>query len=151
MKNFTRRSTAAVVATLALVGTGIAFAAWTSTGTGNGSADATSATDLTVTVGNASGLYPTGSKTATFTVTNPNPYDVKLTGADAATNFDVDAGHSGCNLSSLSSAAQTLTDVIPAGGTSSSHTVTVSMDNTANDFCQGADFSFDLTVHGASN
>ena len=64
MKNFTRRSTAAVVATLALVGTGIAFAAWTSTGTGSGSADATSATDLTVTVGSTSGLYPTGSKTS---------------------------------------------------------------------------------------
>ncbi len=99
MKNFTRRSTIAGVATLALVGTGIAFAAWTSTGTGSGTADATNAVNLTVNVGNASGLYPTGSKTATFTVTNPNPYAVKLTGADAATNFGVDAGHSGCNLS----------------------------------------------------
>ena len=112
MKNFTRRSTIAGVATLALVGTGIAFAAWTSTGTGSGTADATSAVDLTVNVGDASGLYPTGSKTATFTVTNPNPYAVKLTGADAATNFGVDSGHSGCNLTSLSSAAQSLTDVI---------------------------------------
>ena len=112
MKNFTRRSTIAGVATLALVGTGIAFAAWTSTGTGSGTADATNAVDLTVNVGDASGLYPTGSKTATFTVTNPNPYAVKLTGADAATNFGVDSGHSGCNLTSLSSAAQSLTDVI---------------------------------------
>jgi hypothetical protein len=151
MKNFTRRSTIAGVATLALVGTGIAFAAWTSTGTGSGSADATSAVDLAVSVGNASGLYPTGSKTATFTVTNPNPYAVKLTGADAATAFGVDSGHSGCNLTSLSSAAQSLTDVIAAGGTSPSHTVTISMDNTANDACQGASFTFDLTVHGASN
>ena len=151
MKNFTRRSTIAGVATLALVGTGIAFAAWTSTGTGSGTADATNAVNLTVNVGNATGLYPTGSKTATFTVTNPNPYAVKLTGADAATNFGVDAGHSGCNVSSLSSAAQSLTDVIAAGATSSSHTVTISMDNIANDFCQGANFTFDLTVHGASN
>ena len=151
MKHFTRRTTAAGVATLAIVGTGIAFAAWTSTGTGQGTADATSATNLTVTVGNASGLYPTGSNTASFTVTNPNPYAVKLSGADAATNFAADAGHSGCNVSSLSSAAQSLSDVIPAGGTSASHTVTIAMDNTANDSCQGASFTFDLTVHGASN
>jgi len=151
MKHFTRRTTAAGVATLAILGTGIAFAAWTSTGTGQGTADARSAVNLNVTVGNAAGLYPTGSNTATFTVTNPNPYAVKLSGADAATNFVADGSHSACNVSSLSGAAQSLTDVIPAGGTSASHTVTIAMDNTANDSCQGATFTFDLTVHGASN
>ncbi len=151
MNKITRRTAGIATGVVALAGVGVAFAAWTSTGTGSGTATATSPQNLTVTVGAASGLYPTGSKTASFTVTNPNPYAVTLSGADAATNFAVDAGHSGCNLSSLSSAAQTLTDVIPAGGTSASHLVTISMDNSANDNCQGASFTFDVSVHGLSS
>ncbi|HEY7042365.1 MAG TPA: hypothetical protein VH419_01725 [Nocardioidaceae bacterium] len=151
MKKLTRRTAAVGVVTLGLVGAGVAFAAWTSTGTGSGSAEATSAVDLQVHVDPATGLYPTGSKNATFTVTNQNPYAVRLITAEAATDFSVDAAHSTCNLDSLHSAAQMLNDVIPSGQTSAPHTVALSMDNNANDACQGATFGFKLTVHGASS
>ncbi|MEJ7707037.1 MAG: hypothetical protein WKF82_06975 [Nocardioidaceae bacterium] len=48
-----------------------------------------------------------------FTVNNPNPYAVTLTGASGA-NFTVDAGHSGCNVASLSADALVLTSRIAA-------------------------------------
>jgi hypothetical protein len=142
---------AAIVATVvAILGAGVAFAAWTSTGTGTGSATAGTAANLTVTVGNATGLYPTGSVQVGFTVKNNNSYAVTLSGAHPQ-NFSVDAGHSGCNVASVSGADVTLSDSLAAGATSSSHNVAISMSNAAIDACQGATFSFDLVVTGASS
>ena len=150
MRTTTRRTAAVATVVVALAGVGVAFAAWTSTGTGSGSATGGTATPLTVTVGTANNLYPTGTVQVGFTVTNTNPYAVTLSGATPG-NFSVDAGHSTCNVASISGGAVTLSDVIAAAGTSSSHNVPISMSNAATDACQGATFSFDLTVSGASS
>jgi hypothetical protein len=45
----------------------------------------------------------------------------------------------------------TLSDTLAAGATSSSRNVVISMSNAAVDACQGATFSFDLVVTGASS
>lgn len=151
MGKFAKRSAGITVAVVALAGAGVAFAAWTSTGTGTGTATAGSASNLVITqTASATGLYPTGQVSAPFTVQNPNPYAVTLSGATAS-NFSVDSGHSGCNVASVSASPITLSDVIPAGGTSSAHNMVVQMANSANDACQGATFTFTITVNGASS
>ncbi|MGI8887872.1 MAG: hypothetical protein ACR2GB_02710 [Nocardioidaceae bacterium] len=85
-----------------------------------------------------------------FTVDNPNPYAVTLTGASGA-NFTVDAAHSGCNVASLSAGNVALTSRIAANGTLTGSTIVVQMSNLANNACQGAKFTFDITVVGASS
>jgi hypothetical protein len=150
MRKPLKRFGAIATIVLALLGVGVAFAAWTSTGTGTGTATADTAKNLTVTVGTASGLYPTGSVNVGFTVKNNNPYQVTLTNAHPQ-NFQVDAGHGGCNLAAISAADVTLSDVLAAGATSASHNVNIAMSNAAVDACQGATFTFDLVVSGASS
>src|SRR5262245_13139804 len=102
MRNGTKRTIAITATVAALAGAGVAFAAWTTNGSGTGSATAGSAQDLTITqTGSATGLFPTGSVNATFTVTNPNPYKVALT---QATITDVATTKAGCNASSVTGA-----------------------------------------------
>jgi hypothetical protein len=151
MGKFAKRSIAITAAVAALAGAGVAFAAWTSQGTGTGTATAGSATDLTITqTGAVSGLYPTGQVDVPFTVTNTNPYSVTLATATAG-NFTVDAGHSGCAVSALSGVDMVLSDVVTTGSTTSAKNMVIKMDNTAVDACQGATFTFDIVVTGASS
>ena len=139
-----------VIAVVALIGLGVAYAAWTSTGTGAGTATAGTAASLTVTVGSGANLYPTGTVDVGFTVKNNNPYEVTLSSAHPQ-GISVDAAHSGCNVASVTAADVPLSDAIAAGATSPSHNVSLSMSNAAVDACQGATFSFDLVVTGASS
>ncbi len=150
MRTTTRRTAAIAAFVFALMGVTVAFASWTSTGTGSGTAAAGNATPLVVTVGTASGLYPTGSVNVGFTVKNTNPYSVTLSNAHPS-NISVDAGHSTCNVASISAADVSLTDVLATGATSPSRNVAIAMSNAATNACQGATFSFDLTVTGASS
>lgn len=151
MRTLTRRTVAIVVTVLALLGVGIAYAAWTATGTGNATATAITAEELKVTGYDAKGLYPTGSVEVVFTVENPNPYAVTLTSV-RGDNFKADPKHEKCNVESLSAKEQGLKEPrIGPGETSEKLLVTVSMDNSANDECQGATFTFDITVSGASS
>lgn len=68
---------------IALGAGGIAAAFLSSTGTGTGSATVGSAASLKVSPGNVTGLLPTTTKTATFTVHNPNGFKVHYSGATA--------------------------------------------------------------------
>jgi hypothetical protein len=147
MRNIKRTSIVAA-AIVALLGGGVAFAAWTSTGTGTGTATATSAKDLTVTVQNVPGLYPTGSVSVPFTVTNPNPYAVKLSNVHLQS---VTTGATGCDTTTVTGADLPDTDLVAAGATSASRNFILSMSNAATDQCQGASFTVTLLVSGASN
>jgi hypothetical protein len=149
--NFARRSAGIAAVVAGLLGAGVAFAAWTSNGTGTGTATATSATPLVISqTASASGLYPTGQVSAPFTVKNANPYSVTLATARASA-FSVDAAHSGCAVSAVSGVDMTLSDVLTAGSTSAAKNMVITMDNTAVDACQGATFTFTITVTGASS
>ncbi len=150
MRNI-KRSAIVGGAALALIGGGIAFAAWTSTGTGTGSAVADHNKDLVVSVNtNVTGLFPTGHVDVPFTVQNKNPYKMLLSGA-VASNLTVDSGHSTCGVTSVSIPAVTLTDSLAPSETSGPHMVRVNMDNSAVQACEGATFTFDLTATGASS
>jgi hypothetical protein len=152
MKNFTRRSTTAAVATLALVGAGVAFAAWTSTGTGSGSASADTDKGLVVTPGTASGLFPTGSKTVSVTVKNNNSYPVTLDGASVA-HLAVQGSPVGCTTNAVTATVPTAPNARIAAGATATVTdiVTVAMGADGDNGCQGKAFTFDLTVTGHSS
>jgi hypothetical protein len=150
MRTVTRRVATTAVAIAVLGGAGVAFASWAATGTGSGSGTASTATPFVVQQsGTASGLYPTGQASVPFTVKNPNSYPVTLSTAKA-NNFRVDSTHSACNASSLSAADVALSGSLPAGATSATKQIVVTMDNSAVDACQGATFTFDILVTGAS-
>jgi hypothetical protein len=143
------RRMAGVVVALGLLFAGtVAFAAWTSNGTGSGTATASTAKNLTISVTNVSGLYPTGSFNVPFTVTNPNPYAVTLSKISLKT---VTVDKVGCTAGVVTGADLTDNDVIPAGGTSASRNFSVTMSNAAEDNCQGAVFTVTLQAAGASS
>jgi hypothetical protein len=129
---------------------GVAYAAWTSTGTGTGAVGAGSAVTLGVSGAEVGGLYPTGHVTQNVTVTNSNPYAVKLSDL-TPDNATITSDHAACNADSVTAGTVLNTTVLAATTGSTSIPVTVSMDNTANDDCQGATFTISYTAHGASN
>jgi hypothetical protein len=148
MRTATRR-TAIVAATVAgLAVTGVAFAAWTSTGTGTATATAGHAQNLVVDgADDVTGLFPTGSVTVPVTVTNPNPYKVKLSSLtfDSATTTKA-----GCDASVVTAPSQSPTNELAANNGSATIDVTVSMSNAAANECQGAAFTLNFTATGAS-
>jgi hypothetical protein len=158
----THLSRFAAVAVTGLLVAGVAvYAAWSVTGSGTGSASARTAANLTLTPGTpASALYPNGSADVATAVANTNPFPVHvstiaLNTGQGTNGFAVDAGHSGCDLSTLSYASQTnggsgwdlpasdTLDVDAAGA--------VSMSGAAGDACQGASFTLYLTATAASS
>ena len=147
-----KRITAAVIVVIAASAIGIAIAAWTTGGSGSGQAHAGSAAALTISAGTpSSNLYPNGSADVAATINNPNPYKVHVSSI-ALGAVTVDAGHSGCNVSSISvTTPQTAGwDLAASGSLNVDLANAISMDNTANDSCQGATFTVALTATGAS-
>jgi hypothetical protein len=136
--------------TALLVG-GVAYAAWTSSGTGVGHVTAAGTpVDLGVSGTDVGGLYPTGSVTQNVTVTNTNPYAVKLSDL-TPNNATITSNVPACTASSVTAATVLDTTVLAATTGSKTIPVTVSMDNTANDACQSAIFTISYTAHGLSN
>ena len=152
------------VAVTAVVGLSIAgaaaYAAWTVNGSGSGSASAATAQGLTLTTGSASGvLYPGATADVATSVSNSNPFPVHVTSlaldtAQGQNGFAVDAGHSGCNLGSLSFTTATNGgngwDIAANGSLGVDASGSISMGSGANDSCQGATFTVYLTAAAAS-
>lgn len=155
-----RKLTVAAILAVAATAIGVAFAAWTTGGSGSGQAQAGSATSMTISAGTpGSSLYPTASSDVAATISNPNPYKVHVSSI-ALGAVSVDAGHSGCNLGSVTVTSPQDNSGsgwdVPAksGGVNGSLNVdltnAISMSNAANDSCQGATFTVALTATGAS-
>lgn len=152
MRN-SKRMTVLAGGTAALIGVGVAFAAWTSVGTADGQVSSISDTGLTVAADDAvDGLFPTGQQTINVLVTNTNPYKVKL---DSITVDDIVASVATCNVEAVTApdnlAPATTLDAV--GGTADFATFpfVVSMSNDANDDCQGNDFTVSFTANGHSS
>jgi hypothetical protein len=149
------------VGAVACLVAGGAWAYFTAFGSGSGPAQAT--TTEAVTIGAAtptSTLYPGGLGDLAATVSNPNSIPVhipslQLDTAEGTNGFSVDAGHSGCDVSTLSLATQDNGgagwDVPPRVGSTDGSlpldlTGAVSMGSGAGDACQGATFTVFLKV-----
>jgi len=149
-----------IASVLLLVICAVAVAAWTSSGSGLGAARAATASGVTLASGTpSSALVPTGSADVATVISNPNSYKVQvssiaLDASQGTSGFAVDAGHSGCNLGSLSFATQTNGGagwtVSANGGLAVDLPGAISMSNAAVDACQGATFTVYLTATAAS-
>jgi hypothetical protein len=146
------------------LGAGVAFAAWTATGTGAAGAKATAFQALTVSAGTTTAqLYPGSSGDAVVSVTNPNPFPVKITqvaqdvsagkfvSSDQGANCTDAAASTHPTGVSLTSATGAPLATIAANSTSSfTLTGKVAMANTSDTLCQGATFSIPVAVTSTS-
>jgi hypothetical protein len=141
----------------ALGGGGVAFAVWSASGSGTGSALAYTEQQVTLNTvaltSSQASLYPGGpAGNVYFTVTNPNPYAVKITNISWGT--PVSANPSACPSSviSVDPSAPTsgLSLTVPANGTSAAIQVNSVLDlsSTATDACQGNGFNVPVTATG---
>ena len=152
---------AAVAVTGLLVAGVAAYGAWSVSGSGTGSASAATASSLALTPGTpATALYPNGSADVATTIANSNPFPVHvssiaLDSGQGSNGFAVDAGHSTCDLSTLSFAAQTNGGSgwdVPANDTLDVDLDdAIAMSGAADDACQGASFTLYLTATAASS
>lgn len=135
---------------------GIALAVWSASGTGSGGAAATVAKSLVVTAvtpsGAGAGLYP-GSPPGWvyFTVQNPNPYAVTVTGL--AWGTPTSTSTASCPNSNISLDAGAPTSVnIPVAANTTSGAIQVfsvlDLSHSAPDGCQGVAFNVPVTVTG---
>jgi hypothetical protein len=144
----------ALVAVLAVAG--IAVAAWTITGSGTGYAKAASGSALTLGDGTAfttADLFPGANGSVVLRVTNPNPFQVRVTTVTGNGAITSNAGAACTAATGVTFTNQTgLTHDVAANTTA---TVTlsgaVSMSNSSDNSCQGAVFSIPVTVGGTSN
>jgi hypothetical protein len=147
------------VATAAVAtATGVAVAVWSASGTGPGGAAAGVAQSLTVTAvtptGAAANMYPGGpAGTVYFSISNPNPYAVTVTGITWGT--PVSNNVTTCPSSNVSidtNAPKTgLSISIPANGNTGGAIAepgVLDLSHAAPDGCQGVSFTVPLTATG---
>ena len=146
---------------LAVAGTSAANAFWRGSGAGVGSGTTGTTVPVTLSPGSPTAtLYPGGLTNVVLTVTNPNPYSVRigslaLDTSQGAGGFAVDAGHAGCAVSTLTFTTQTNGGAgwtVPGrvGGVDGTLSVTLAnaltMGPGAANACQGATYA----VYGAA-
>jgi hypothetical protein len=140
-----------------LIAGGVTLGSWAvGSDPGNGYAKATSGTNLTLSDASASTtgqLYPGGHGDVTVIVTNPNPFAVtigSITGTGGAITSDKGGS---CDASTGVSFTDqnSLHLLVPAGGTQTFVLPNAaSMNNSADQSCEGAVFTIPVTVSATS-
>jgi hypothetical protein len=137
------------------IGVGVASAVWTVGGSGSGSGAATVANNLTITAvtpsGAAAALYPGGPAAQVyFTVANPNPFAVTITGLTWGTPVSTNTtACASANISLDANAPTTASISIPANataGTAYQINGVLDLAHSAPNGCQGVAFDVPLTV-----
>ena len=170
-----RRYAVIGVSVAILLVAGVAFAAWTASGSGSGSAQAITAQDLGTDAATpqSAQLYPGGTGDLEITITNPNPYPVRVTSVQFDSSSFVTSNQGAACTDDPTNDPAHVTGVtfdgytadgvtnqyldVPAasGATDGSATFTltgtVSIDNTSDNGCQGAVFDIPVTLDAASN
>ncbi|MFD2093004.1 hypothetical protein [Blastococcus deserti] len=159
-----KRASVIALFLVAVVAGGVASAAWLVSGTGTASSQAASAVSLTVTAGTpTASLYPKpaagyGSGTVGAVqakVDNPNPFPVQLTSATiGAVSITPLSGRTcaASNVVGLGTIALATPVLLPASSTGTVVTVpgALEMISTAENGCQGAGITAQVTLSGAS-
>ena len=150
-----------VILVLTLAGAGTANAVWRGSGTGTGSGTAGTTAPVTLSPGTpTAALYPGGLTNVVLTVSNPNPYSVRIGSLTLDTGqgmggFAVDLGHAGCAVSTLSYTTQTNSGAgwaVPGRVGAVDGTLSVSLPNAlamgtaAANACQGASYTVYLAA-----
>ena len=152
-----RRNLVAGAMTLIVLGAvGFVYAAWTTNGSGSGYAKAGSSQTLsTVDVSASTGatLYPGVTGDVKLQISNPNPYNVRVTAVSANGAITADAGHSGCTTTGVTFTNQSSLTIDIAKNSSTTTTLTgaAAMSNASLNACQGATFTIPVSLTGASN
>lgn len=148
----------ALAAVVALVATGLLFAAWSTSGSGNGYAKAGSASALTIGDASAStsaDLYPGATGAVKLKVTNPNSFPVRITAVakQASGSIASDKGAACDALTGVTFTNQSGLTLDLAAGATSTFTLSgaVSMSNASDNTCQGAVFTIPVDVTAVSN
>jgi hypothetical protein len=132
-----RRRTALLAWVVALTLPAAAAAAlWTVGGSGSGQGRAVTVQNLVVTPGTPTAqLYPGGSGDVVYSVTNPNPFPVRVTGVSPGAV----TGEGACGASSFTTSTGTVAPVTIAADATATVTVVggVTMVVAATDACQG--------------
>jgi hypothetical protein len=145
---------AAVTAAIG-AGSGVAIAVWSVTGSGTGSGAASISQSLTLTAytptGAGASLYPGGpAGVVDFTVANPNPFAVTITGVAWGAPFSTStASCATSNINLDGSAPSTVSISVPANSTPGTvYTVpgVLDLSHTAGNGCQGVTFDIQMTV-----
>ncbi len=147
---------AAIVAAIG-IGSGIAVAAWSASGSGSGAGAATVAQSLVVTPVTPSGagasLYPGGpAGPVYFTVQNPNPYAVTITGLSWGTPTSTNTSTCASANISLDANAPTTTSISVAANSTSAVLVVngvLDLAHGAPNGCQAVAFTAPVTITGA--
>ncbi len=153
MRKISTRTIAAAVATVALGGAGIAYAAWTTEGHGTAEAKAATAQNMTVSPAEVDGeLSPGNRADLVFKLTNPNSYRVHVAEISFG-DVTVDGEHEGCAPESVVPDATKFRPFdINAKTSNERHAVHdgISMIADAPQACQGATFTVVVNLTGAS-
>jgi hypothetical protein len=135
----------------------VALAAWSGSGAGSGTASARTAQAITVTAGGtvSADLYPGGpAGTIAFTLSNPNPYAVTMTGVSYGTPTSNNTAT--CPSSDLSVSGTAPTSVsfaLTPGASAVAKTITgvLVLALAAPDGCQGVSFTVPITLTGTQS
>ena len=153
-KRFLAKAALGTAVITASGGVGLAFALWSATGSGEAQSKALTASALTASAATATAdLYPgfTGGDVY-FTVANPNPYAVTISGVSFGAITSSDGAN--CAASNVSATNKTgLTISVPANATAEAVTVqdAITMASTAGDGCQGVSFTAAVTISGTQS
>ena len=144
---------------VAVAAVGIGVAAWQTSGTGSGFAQATTAQGLTTAPidGGAAFttglLYPGAIGNVRISITNPNPFPVRITSIARTGAITSDKGPA-CDASTGVTFTDQTNPANMAVAAESTSTFTlanaVRMDNTSANECQGARFTIPVTITGVS-
>jgi hypothetical protein len=146
--------TAVTVLVMAVVG--LVYAAWTTNGSGSGYAKAGSSQALTtvdVSATTAASLYPGTTGDVKLSISNPNPYAVRVTAVSGNGTITPDGSHSGCTTTGVTFTNQSSLTIDIAANSSTTSTLTgaAAMSNASLNACQGATFTIPVSLTGASN
>ena len=138
------------------VGGGITFAVWSASGSGAGAGSALVAQSLVVNAvtpgGSGAALYPGGpAGWVYFTVQNPNPYAVTITGLSWGTPTSTNtASCPSANIGLDANAPTTVSISVPANSTSGALQIfnVLDLSHSAPNGCQGVAFDVPVSVSG---